>query len=169
MNANTMDEYRQLPAGTKLLDESAGDYRIIVRRGSLSLIGCIGVPRHDRLWGQSHKTLPVDVHQGMHFSGEGNGIDWPSGWWWFGWTYQHAGDAMMVSPEMPAVLRALLERPGKEWTVNEVFVEALDFCSDLSRLSRQMGQYGEFQETETLGLFDIDSAVVTGHNLLAAR
>ena len=136
---NTFDEYRKLPPGTTICFEQYGEYRIMVRTGAMSLCAYIGVPSKHPCGDKNIEDLCC--HGGVTFSSEGDGTTWPLGFWWYGWDYSHAFDAMFYPDEVWAMMEEFHEfhRGDRKWTVEEVLEEARGACEQLNRMERKRG------------------------------
>lgn len=106
--------------------------RVLIMRGPFHLCAYLGVPEAHPLAGFDYNDLPMHVHGGLTFCGEGkNG--WPEGWYWYGWDYGHSGDYCTYYDEPPLASKSSW-RNGKKWTVPEVIAEAKDACWDFRLL-----------------------------------
>jgi hypothetical protein len=129
----------------KLLDyELVGTpFRGLVIRTPFALCAYIGVPKNH--WIANMPELQFRCHWGVTFSGEGDGIARPKDFYWYGWDYGHAGDAIDLSAEikvdMPAEVIEMLEKinsigffgkPAKKWTLAEVEQDLLDAAMGLA-------------------------------------
>lgn len=82
--------------------------------------GYVAVPKGHSAWGVNYTLLPIDVHGGLTFGGEGKNDDsrWPNGeLYWFGFDTSHAGDKVYYKD------RSISEPSGHYWTVEEVVEE----------------------------------------------
>lgn len=105
--------------------------RGLIVQGPFSLCAYLGVPREH--WLAHMEELDFPCHWGVTFSAEGDGELRPADWYWYGWDYAHAGDALQLPPELKALLPESL-RPGrqaKQWTVEEVEHEVIDSAQAL--------------------------------------
>ncbi len=104
--------------------------RGLVVQGPFSLCAYLGVPLEH--WLAQVDELQFDCHWGVTFAGEGDGQIRPAGWYWYGWDYAHAGDAMDFPEAVRALLPEGLRQPrGKRWTVDEVEHEVIDAAQSL--------------------------------------
>src|SRR5262245_10570527 len=78
-----------------------------------TLAAYVGLPRGHPLAGAAPTNTPLEVHGGVTFADEGDGVR-PRGYWWLGWDYAHAGDALPFAPRLG----------GHVWTVAEAVAEA---------------------------------------------
>ena len=67
----------------------------------------------------------INVHGGLTFSGT---IDFLPDYWWFGWDYSHAGDAIFYAHDQNQTVRESFQRiesmyAWHEWIVSEVRTE----------------------------------------------
>lgn len=111
--------------------------RGLIVRGPFSLCAYLGVPRDH--WMARMEELDFPCHWGVTFSAEGEGGLRPLDWYWYGWDYGHAGDALELPPELEALMPAEL-RPsqrGKRWTVDEVEHEVIDAALALHEQMQQ--------------------------------
>jgi len=88
--------------------EHAGLKCLIIRHPELGhLCGYLAVKRGHPCYGKFYDYLPyedlfpVDVHGGLTFSQEGDGKEYPKGYWWLGFDCAHAYD---IVPFMPSAL-----------------------------------------------------------------
>lgn len=141
------EEFRKLlnvESGTILADWYEDGVRVLIMRGPGSLCAYIGVPSGHPLAGFDYDDIPLDCHGGLTFSRsedqklkDGTNNLWPSGYWWYGWDYAHAGDFSFTDlrPEIMAI-KMKYESFGqdKQWTVDEVKNDIRDVVYDFKKL-----------------------------------
>ena len=102
-----------------LLDEEVGEFRVRIHTLGVCPTAYIGIPkRYKWAWGLTyHNFNAIGVHGGVNLCRAGDGEIFPEGYYWVGWTYDHAGDRYGAGELM-------IE--GKEWTTEEIYQEAVD-------------------------------------------
>lgn len=104
--------------------------RGLVKQGPFCLLGYLGVPSGH--WAAEAEYLDFSCHGGITFQGEGDGENLPKDWYWYGWDYAHAGDALDLPSEVlarlaPDAAEFLQGGPRRKlWTTAEVKEELLD-------------------------------------------
>ena len=131
----TWEEIKAKPLGAILHDEFRDGLRFIIMRGPASLTAYIGVPDGHPLAGHSYEDLPVEAHGSLTFGDEGGG-KWPTGWFWYGWAYNHAGDYTFFSDELPLLERGSRHQDEHKWLVEEVIKDGWRTQYDMQRLVR---------------------------------
>jgi hypothetical protein len=111
----TFEELAKDKSGTIYEDWYEDGIRCLIMRGPGALCGYLGIPKDHPLAGRSYDDIPLQVHGGLTFSGEGD--SWrPKGFYWYGWDYGHVGDKSFYDLKYPP--RIAIEE--KVWTVEEV-------------------------------------------------
>lgn len=123
------------PPGAKAFestDELSG-LRLLVTRGYMGFCAYVGAPQGHPLTEVTELNIPC--HGSVTFSEWGAaGSVWEPGWYWWGWDYQHAGDALDVEgallseaplgkDEMENIVnlfKGFNGRRQKSWTLREV-------------------------------------------------
>jgi hypothetical protein len=124
--------------------------RGLILHSGFCLCAYLGVPKDH--WVADMEGLSFECHRGITFRGEGSdiegsdtvgsqpGAERPRGWFWYGWDYAHAGDAILPldDPRLPESLRetireigSLMPR-GKRWSVEEVALDVIDAALNLN-------------------------------------
>jgi hypothetical protein len=119
------------PVMTVYLDEQSEGIRTVVLRGPASVNAYLGVPVGHPLAGGSYDDLSLDVHGGLTFGGTFK--EFP-GWYFYGWDYAHAGDKMLHTREVIAIIGE--DRDGRYWSPEDVISEARDAEYDFRKLVR---------------------------------
>lgn len=121
-------ELKDVEPGTILHDEIKDGIRFIVMRGPSALCAYVGVPSDHPLAGFDYEGVPVNCHGGLTFSREG-GDEWPEGWYWYGWDYAHAGDAVLFDRQYGL-------GDDVEWAVDDVIKDSWGAIYDFRELAR---------------------------------
>jgi hypothetical protein len=108
-----------LPYGTDVLAE--GDHqegiRWLVLRGPIGTpCAYVGIPLASPAAGLNTAFLEQtgpSPHGGWTYAGEGDGVNRPEGWYWWGWDYAHSSDWIPY----------LESNRGHRWTTDEVVAE----------------------------------------------
>lgn len=106
--------------------------RGLIVQGPVCLCAYLGLPlKH---WGASLPELEFPCHLGITFEGEGDGLLRPSGWYWYGWDYGHAGDRLSLSGALKNInfREPLLAKNEKAWSLAEVEQDLLDSAMALN-------------------------------------
>jgi len=115
-----LEKFKELikhKVGTIYIDSYQDGVRYIIMRGTASLCAYVGIPLDHPLAGFNYNDIPLnDVHGGLTFGREGNGLR-PKGWFWYGWDYAHSGDLCFYSIEHP-ILRVCSD--DEPWTIDKV-------------------------------------------------
>lgn len=105
-------------------------FRGLIIQGFAGLCAYVGVPRDH--WMADMDELQFPCHREVTFRGEGDGDYRPEDW--YGWDYQHAGDAQVIPDDVRELLSddvlQFLES-GKRWTVAEVEQDLVDAALSL--------------------------------------
>lgn len=109
-------------------DEFHDGIRVLVVRGPCALCAYLGIAKDHPLAGFSYDDIPLSVHGGLTYSGDGvKGA--PEGHYWFGWDYAHSGDACQYRDGVPDH-----HKDSHHWTVKEVITEAKDAVWDFRKV-----------------------------------
>ena len=122
-------EVMDAEVGKIFYDAIDNGVRILVMRGPTSMCAYLGCPKDHPLAGFEYDDIPLSVHGGLAFGGEG-GKGWPAGWYWYGWDYSHSGDYSTYYDRLTSELLP----EGHKWTVKEVTDEAKDATWDFRRI-----------------------------------
>ena len=79
MKEKTWEELTSDKVGTIYVDKTDGNLRYLVMRGPASLCAYIGVALDHPIAGKHYDFIDINVHGGLTFSQEGNGKQWPKG------------------------------------------------------------------------------------------
>ncbi|MCC5611441.1 hypothetical protein LC612_33045, partial [Nostoc sp. CHAB 5834] len=128
-----------LDAKREFIDSETG-FRVLVRRSDFCWCAYLGVRKDNPL--ADLDELNFDCHWGINFRKWGlPGSPWEEGWFWYGWDYGHAFDVtnfpgfseeemQEAFPELHARMKAIFEGmprvPRKDWTLDEIFEDAMD-------------------------------------------
>lgn len=119
-----------LESGTIVRDWYDEGLRIIIMRGPGSFNAYIGIPESHPLAGFDYDDIPIKVHGGLTFCGKGKG-SYPTGFWWYGWDYSHAGDASFYritsNSQWPY-------ETGVEWTIKDIKEDIREVIWDFKEL-----------------------------------
>lgn len=115
--AFTWDELANMEGTSILRDWFDDGVRCLIMRGPAALCVYLGVSSSHPLAGHEYDDLPINCHGGLTFAGEGDDTYRPSGFYWYGWDYGHAGDRSFYDLKLPEALRM---RDEKEWLVADV-------------------------------------------------
>lgn len=114
--------------GKVFYDAFEDGIRVLVLRGPFHMCAYLGIPEDHPLAGFSYDDIPLRVHGGLTYSGEGvTGA--PEGFHWFGWDYGHAGDKCVYHDGIPDH-----HKDSHGWTPKEVIAEAKEAVWDFRRL-----------------------------------
>jgi len=81
-------------------DFYAGEYRVSVMRGPLSVCVYIGLPPDHPFYGKDADELgSINVHGGVSITQTGEDL-LPGGLWWIGWDYAHENDKVFLPIEL---------------------------------------------------------------------
>lgn len=105
--------------------------RILIVRRNSHLCVYLGLPEDHPLAGEDYNDVPIDCHGGLTFAGSGGNGIWPSGRYWYGYDYAHAGDYCNYGHGLPSG-----ETGDKKWTIGEVQQEAKQSLYSLEKLMR---------------------------------
>ena len=86
--------------------------RVIIVRGPACLCVYCGIPEDHPLAGFSYDDIPLSCHGGLTFSDKGDGKYRPTGFYWYGWDYGHAGDMSTYD--------GTIFPNGEKWTAKKV-------------------------------------------------
>ncbi|OGM09276.1 hypothetical protein A2Z67_05035 [Candidatus Woesebacteria bacterium RBG_13_36_22] len=119
----------KLEMGTIVYDvtdiEAFGSFRSIIMRGPMAWCCYIGIPLDHSLANKSYEDdifNPFHCHGGLTFAGGGDDVYLPSGWFFYGWDYGHAGDYAHYGSSSRA--------SGKKWTFGELKKEIKESLKD---------------------------------------
>lgn len=144
MTDETKWEVPDMVLGEVAVDFKQDGVRVRIMRGPKSLCAYFGVPTSHPLAFFSFNRIPLDVHGGLSISFDGAERDafFPKRWFWYGWDYNHGGDATIPSVP-PNIARTGLGDEalpdGKRWTVAEVEEQAREALPDFQKLVRLAG------------------------------
>lgn len=134
-NELTWKEVVESEVGRIFYDAIDDGVRIFVVRGPAAVCAYLGCPKDHPLAGFDYDSIPMQVHGGLTFAGEGKGGGgWPEGWYWYGWDYAHAGDRSTYDDKHPDM--SAYKREAKRWLPKEVVAEARDAAWDFRRLMK---------------------------------
>jgi len=71
---------------------------LILRDKFLFLGGYVGLPEGHPFYGKHFKDIPIRVHQGLTFTGQGDGDRREKGLWWVGFYCDRPGDFVPARP-----------------------------------------------------------------------
>lgn len=132
-NNYTWEDIKEAESGTIFHDEFKDGLRFIVMRGPASLCAYIGLPTEHPLANHDYDNVPIDCHGGLTFSQLGDGKNWPSGFYWYGWDYAHSGDYSFYDDDF---IGTRLESKDKKWLVKEVIDDSWGAIYDMKRLCK---------------------------------
>lgn len=72
--------------------EHAGLKCLILRDKLLYLCGYVGLPAGHSYYGRHFKDIDIKAHQGLTFSGKGDGVHREKDCWWVGFCCERPGD-----------------------------------------------------------------------------
>lgn len=135
----TFEELSTLKSGTILEDAYLNGVRYIIVRGPVALCAYVGVPSGHPLANRDYNELPLSVHGGLTYAGEGDDKPWPKGYYWYGWDYGHYGDVTFYDliPGFSPLhdgFSPLHDRAATRWTFKQVKSEIWDATYEFSRL-----------------------------------
>jgi len=94
----SFEDLAKLESGTVLEDAVFEKVRYLIMRGPCSLTAYLGVPLGCAYAGQKYDDIPIEVHGGFTFAEYGkDGTSWSEGYYWIGWDYAHAWDAVFYN------------------------------------------------------------------------
>jgi hypothetical protein len=134
MTIPTWEQMCKDKSGTIYRDWFEDGLRCLVMRGPGALCAYVGVPLDHPLAGRSYEDIPVRVHYGLTFSGEGDGKWRPKGSYWYGWDYYHCDDYSFYYDTSPSSV--LRHTEYKKWMVNEVEAEIQDALYEFKKLMK---------------------------------
>lgn len=123
----TFEQVKKDKLSTVYYDWFDEGVRCLIVRGPASLCAYFGIPIDHPLANKPYDDLPLDVHGGLTFSGEGEDKFRPKDFWWYGWDYGHTGDKSTYDS---------LVLDGKEWTPEEVKGEVENALWDFKKLMK---------------------------------
>jgi hypothetical protein len=132
VNGSTWEEVKQAKPGEIFHDEHKDGLRFIVMRGPMHLCAYVGLPSGHPLAGHSYDDLPIHVHGGLTFGREGDGKQWPGGFFWYGWDYGHAGDYATTYDD--AGWTTLASSNYRKWTTPDVIQDSWPALYDFAQL-----------------------------------
>lgn len=109
--------------------------RALVMRGPAALCAYLGVPEKHPLAGWNYDDLPLSVHGGLTFGCLGK-EPWPTGFYFYGWDYAHAGDACVYDYRPGVLPLSSYKLNDKKWTVAEVEAEVKEAIWDFKKLMK---------------------------------
>jgi len=89
-----------------------------------------GIPKDHPLAGFSYDDIPLSVHGGLTYSSSDSDV-LPSGYYFYGWDYAHAGDRTFFD-NLPMDFLEGMGISEHDWTLKEVEEEVRDAISDFS-------------------------------------
>jgi hypothetical protein len=101
-----------------------GVQRLILNVRGSHFTQYLGIPEDHPLAGFHYDEVPLRCHGGLTFSSEGDGENYPSGIYWYGWDYMHAGDYNEFSKS----------DKGKDWTLREIIEDGYQAFYDFKVL-----------------------------------
>lgn len=114
--------------GTVYKDWTQDGIRCQIVRGTAALCAYLGVPIDHPFAGRDYDDVSLECHGGLTYSRKGCNAGRPVGWWWYGWDYGHAGDAVVFSNRIH----------GHEWLPVEVKKEIDNFVfHDFQQLAKK--------------------------------
>ena len=104
--------------------------RIVIKKSFSSWCAYIGVPNTSNVSGHDYDNIDVSCHGGLTFSSTNQGFKIPRSlskdskeWYWYGWDYAHAGDALSFNAKI-----------GHKWSIKEVKSEAIEVAKQFEGL-----------------------------------
>src|SRR4030042_4700792 len=85
-------EWQWLNEANKVEFEHAGSKCLLLRDKFLFLGGYVGVKEGHPCYGKHFKDITARVHQGLTFTGQGDGDRREKGYWWVGFYCDRPGD-----------------------------------------------------------------------------
>lgn len=93
--------------------------------------GYVSVPAEHPLCGKHYNDVAVEVHGGLTYSDERDGL------WWFGYDCAHLGDAKDIELMDDGYKKAYINWP----LLNEGTIRTLGFCvAECEALAKQLGE-----------------------------
>lgn len=121
---------KEIKVGTIVYDVFDEGLRFIIMRSSFSWCAYVGVPKNHPLAGIDYDDISfVSAHGGLTFSGDGD--RYPTGFYWFGWDYSHAGDKCHYEKEYPSLIEN-----EHDWTIEDVIKDSWTAINDFKNLSK---------------------------------
>jgi hypothetical protein len=106
-------------------------------RGPAAWCAYLGVPKDHPLAGFGYDNIPLSCHGGLTYANEGTGKYLSEDRYWYGWDYGHAGDKFgFEDPKARAISDSFPHENERQWTADEVKVEALDAMWDFKILMK---------------------------------
>ena len=117
----TFEQMAKDNTGTIYEDGYENGVRYLIMRGPAALCAYVGVPSDHPLSGRDYDDIPLEVHGGLTYASQGKD-PWPTGWFWYGWDYAHAGDVSFYDLDLAAKRPDLytMQSNDKAWTLKEV-------------------------------------------------
>jgi len=78
----------------------------------------LGIPLEHPLAGFGYEEIPLECHGGLTFGEEGDGKNYPKGFYWYGWDYAHSGDYSYYGKKTAEKFPQ--RNDEKDWTLKEV-------------------------------------------------
>ncbi len=139
MNENktyTWEELRAMPEGAVIKDWMIGDIRCLILRCYSSLCGYVGIKDTSKLAGLKYNEITLNVHWGLSFTGEGDGIMRPLGWYFFGWDYGHCDDYAFYYDTSPRMYDNPYFQNQKKWLVEDIIPHVESAAQELALLEK---------------------------------
>lgn len=132
----TFQELLKVPTGTIVETWNDGEIKCQIMRAHASLTAYFGIPLGSCIDGVPYDDIRLNVHGGLTFAREGQ-VDsgWEAGYYWIGWDYAHAGDAMFFEYDnsIPGIKQ--FQRAGDyKWGTEEVKASMLDALPELKKI-----------------------------------
>lgn len=127
------EEMLDMKSGTTLRDWFEGDIRCIIKRSHASLCAYIGVKSGHPLANHDCEDIPLNVHGGLTYAGDGDGVFFPNGYYWYGWDFVHCGDYAFYYDESPLAGK-YNHSCDKKWLGKEVELEVKSAVYDFKKL-----------------------------------
>lgn len=134
-NTMTWEELRQVPKGTILHDTFEEGLRFIVLKYTFHLCAYLGLPKDHPLSNHDYELLPINCHGGLTFGRLGDAKPLPTGYYWYGWDYAHAGDFTFLDDD-PLLNKLFSHSHDKKWLVEDVIQDSLFAIYNMRRLMK---------------------------------
>ena len=126
----------RLENGTLVYDIIREGYRLLIMRGPAGWCCYIGVPLDSPLARMDYSDDVLsgfECHGGLTYANDGDDVWRPTGWWYFGWDYGHAGDWS------PIIGYASAFHTGeKKWKFSEIKAEMESAFTQMKELCKNI-------------------------------
>lgn len=126
------EEMLDMKSGTTLRDWFEEDIRCIIKRSNASICAYIGVKSGHPLANHNYDDIPLSVHGGLTYAGEGDDAFFPNGYYWYGWDYAHLGDYVFYYDDIAGTISS--HKDDKKWLGKEVEQEVQSAVYDFKKL-----------------------------------